>query len=227
MIQADFDRFIALVSDVSAFYKQDFSPFAGRVWWQAMQPFDMDAVSEAFSKHCVNPDNGQFMPKPADIVKMLEGSTQDSGLVAWSTVDKAIRRVGTYRSVAFDDAIIHRVIVDMGGWIQLGTKTEDEWPFIRNEFVNRYRGYKMRKETPEYAPILIGVSEAHNSKEGFRIEPPTLIGNAEKAMQVLKMGSTAPTLQISSPTQFEAPRLRHAPKDYGDEISDAIMEMDE
>ncbi|HKS73497.1 MAG TPA: DUF6475 domain-containing protein [Terriglobales bacterium] len=193
----DLQRFQTLISDVHAFYRQDFSAFAAKVWWHAMQPFDFAAVSEALSKHCVNPDSGQFMPKPADIVKMLQGSTQDSALVAWSKVDRAVRTVGTHSSVAFDDPLIHRVITEMGGWIQMGTKSDDEWPFVRNEFVNRYRGYRMRNETPEYPPHLIGISEAHNAKSGFISQPPLLLGDATKADQVRLKGSNVPLLTVT------------------------------
>jgi hypothetical protein len=225
MNQNEFPKFQTLLGDVYAFYRQDFSQFAAKVWWSAMTPFDFAAVSEAFSKHCVNPDNGQFMPKPADIVKMLQGSTQDSALVAWTKVDKAVRSVGTYASVAFDDPIIHRVIIEMGGWVSLGTKTEDEWPFIRNEFVNRYRGYKMRNETPEYPPVMIGIAESQNAKNGFQIAPPLLLGQPEKAQMVMLKGSNTPVLQVTMAKQYaSAPALSHSQKDYGDEITDAINE---
>lgn len=197
MTPNDSESFTALVGDVYAFYRQDYSDFAARVWWQAMQPFDFAAVADAFNRHCVNPDAGQFMPKPADIVKMLQGSTQDAALVAWAKLDRAIRTVGTYQSVAFDDPIIHRVVTEMGGWIGFGTKTEDEWPFVRNEFVNRYRGYRTRNEIPEYPPHLIGISEAQNVKNGFSAPAPLLLGDATRAKQVCDGGSNAPLLTVT------------------------------
>ena len=193
----ELEQFNELLAGVHAFYRRDFSEFGGMVYWQALKPYDFAAVKEAFSRHAVNPDTGKFMPMPADIVKMLQGSTQDSALAAWAKVDRAIRTVGTYRSVIFDDALIHRVLTEMGGWIDLGRKTEDEWPFVRNEFVNRYRGYKMRSEVPDYPPHLIGMSEAQNSKAGFRIDPPLLLGNPEMAANVARKGSDAQILQVT------------------------------
>lgn len=207
MIEKDRKQFFVLIAGVYAFYDKGFSDFAGRVWWEAMKPFDFAAVGEALNRHCVNPDVGQFMPKPADVVRMLEGSTQDAGLVAWAKVDRAIRQIGTYRSVAFDDALIHRVIADMGGWVEIGTKNEEEWPFLRNEFVNRYRGFRGRSEIPEYPPVMIGICESQNSRQGFDVEPPLLIGDQGKAMQVLQMGSDKPLLQV---TQADARATYHA-----------------
>lgn len=188
MIAAEKQQFYDLMADVYAFYRQDTSSFALGIWWDAMKPFDLAAVSNALSRHCVNPDNGQFMPKPSDVVKLLRGSTQDSALEAWAKVDKAVRSVGTYRSVTFDDPIILLVLQDMGGWVALGTKKEDEWPFVAREFENRYRGYATRpiQEHPRWLP---GIAEAQNVQAGQRVEPPVLIGDAARARAVLQGGS--------------------------------------
>ena len=160
MKPTEYEAFRALISDVYAFYRHDVSDFALSVWWSAMRQYDLRAVNEAVGRHAVNPDSGQFMPKPADIVKMLGGTTKDSALVAWSKVDKAIRNVGPWEDVAFDDPLIHRVLYDMGGWMMLGQNTSDEIKFIAKEFEARYRGFKMRSENPEYPPVLIGTSGA-------------------------------------------------------------------
>lgn len=214
MTPTDHSAFVALVADVHAFYRRDFSDFSANVWWNALKPYDLDAVQDAIGRHSVNPDSGQFMPMPADIVKMLQGSTQDAGLVAWAKVDRAVRSCGTYNSVVFDDALIHRVIVEMGGWVLIGGKGEDEWPFVRNEFVNRYRGYRMRSETPEYLPVLIGIAEAQNNRTGQKSQPPMLIGNPEVAQRVMLAGDDKPALgfvrmsaQLAANRPMPAPRL--------------------
>lgn len=204
MIDSDRKAFFVLIADIHAFYRKDFSTFAGGVWWAAMKPFDFAAVADAFNRHCVNPDNGQFMPMPADIVRMLQGSTQDAGLIAWAKVDRSVREVGTYRSVVFDDALIHRVISEMGGWVMFGTKDEEAWPFVRNEFVNRYRGYRGRSQVPDYPPVLIGITEATNAKAGFGVEPPTLIGIAGNAKRVLLGGTNKPLLGVQQMDAGEA-----------------------
>jgi len=188
MMPVEKQPFYDLMADVYAFYRQDTSSFALGIWWDAMKPFDLVAVTNALSRHCVNPDNGQYMPKPSDIVKLLRGSTQDSALVAWAKVDKAVRNIGTYRSVTFDDPIILLVLQDMGGWIALGTKKEDEWPFLAREFENRYRGYATRPSL-EYPRWLPGIAEAQNSQSGQPVEPPVLIGDAVRAKAALQSGS--------------------------------------
>ena len=194
--QIDFPKFLAILTAVADYYGKELSEGVQMLYWQGLQQYDMAAVEKALWDHAQNPDNGQFMPKIADITRAMQGRTIDQAAIAWSKVDQAIRRVGTYQDVAFDDAIIHRVIADIGGWIWLGNQKEDEWPFVAKNFENRYRGYKLRGEQPEYPPLLMGMANAHNSKEGFRNHPPILIGNQAAAKAVLAGGTTAPLLEM-------------------------------
>jgi hypothetical protein len=188
MRENDEGALLTLVGDVYGFYRVPFSKFTGSVWLSAMQPFDFDAVADALNRHCVNPDTGQYLPKPADVVKMLQGTTQDSALIAWSKVDRAVRVVGPWPDVVFDDALIHRVLSEMGGWISLGERSAKDWDFVRNEFVTRYRGYRMRSERPEYHPVLTGAANASNALEKQNRAKPVLIGDQRLALAVMKGG---------------------------------------
>jgi hypothetical protein len=186
------------LTEALSFWGVQVSDFSLTVWWQAMRAYDIQACKQAFGRHAMNPDGGQFAPKPADVVRMLGGTNQDAALVAWAKVDRAVRSVGTYSDVAFDDALIHRVLHDMGGWIALGTKTEDEWPFVAREFENRYRGYRMRSERPEYPSLLIGMANASNQRSGQPMQPPRLVGDAGKCQAVIADGTDKPMIGFSS-----------------------------
>lgn len=168
------------------------------IYWQGLKDLDLQAVRHALNTHVQNPDTGQFMPKIADVRRMLGGTTQDSALRAWAKIDKAVRHVGSYASVAFDDPLIHRVLHDMGGWVGLSSKSEDEWPFVAKEFENRYRGYAMRNERPEYPPVLTGIAEAENVRRGLRSDPPRLIGDATKAEAVMQGGTRRPLIGFAT-----------------------------
>jgi hypothetical protein len=193
----DFQKFHEGIGGVMSFYGKSVSRFALDVWWTALRRFDLAAIVEAFNRHLANPDTGQFAPKPADIIRVLQGSTQDSALRAWAKVDQAVRSVGTYSDVVFDDALIHRVVQDMGGWIALGAKKEDEWPFVAREFESRYRGFKARGERPPYPPVMIGLASAHNHRKGYSPETPVLIGNEQSARHVFSGGSDQPVIGLN------------------------------
>jgi hypothetical protein len=193
----DLEMFQESIEQVYAFYGKDCSRFALDVWWQALKPFDLRAIQDALGRHCVNPDNGQFMPKPADVMRMMEGSTLDSAVQAWTKIERAITSVGTYQTVVFDDPLIHRVISDMGGWPAFGQKSVDEWPFVGKEFQTRYRGYKSRREIPEYPPKLVGLIDGENVQHGFQEQKPVLIGNEVRARQVIEKGKDTPLLTVT------------------------------
>ena len=117
----------------------------------------------------------------------------------WAKVDKAVRGVGTWSSVVFDDGLIHKVLQDMGGWLAVGMKQSDEWPFVAKEFETRYRGYKQRNESVEHLPVMIGRAESENFVNGYhKSDNPVLIGNHEQAMAVLANGNKKSNLQFKS-----------------------------
>lgn len=199
MTNDDFDKFSGALTAALDVYGKTVSPMVINIWWKALESYDLRAVLHSLSKHIQNPDSGQYVPKPADIIRGIEGSTEDRALDAWAKVDKAVKYVGGYDSVAFDDPIIHLAITDMGGWIKICSGTVDEWPFIAKEFEKRYRNH-LSKENKDFPKKLVGKAEMENSEGGYKIEPPVLVGDKTKAAQVFIDGGA------SSPIPF-APML--------------------
>ncbi len=194
------EAFVEILAGVHEFYGKPMSGFAVEVWIKSMQGFDLTAIRDAFGRHAMNPESGQFLPKPADVVRMIDGGTADSALVAWSKFDRAVRSVGAYMSVVFDDPIIHRVIEDMGGWTGFATKQDDEWPFLRNEFVTRYRGYAQRRASIEFKPKMLGLIDAERALQGLVDDHQNtrLIGLPAKASEVMRLGTNTPSIGITS-----------------------------
>ncbi len=194
MTHDDYKKFKEGLAGVYGFYDKDINDFVLDVWWNALKQFDLNAIVEAFNRHVINTESGKWLPKPADIIRMLRGSTQDAALVAWAKVDWAVRHKGTYVDVVFQDELIHRVLHDMGGWIALGQKNEDEWPFVAREFENRYRGFRERSEIPEYPAVLTGIANAHNRIQGLKLQPIVMIGNEAACERVMSGGTDKPLI---------------------------------
>lgn len=206
MLDTDKKRFITILTGISDYYGKELAQSTLGLYWEGLRQYDLGAVEKALWAHTQNPDSGQWMPKIADVTKMLQGRTADQAAIAWSKVDAGVRRVGTYADVVFDDPIIHRVLADMGGWLSFSTKEESDWPFVAKEFENRYRGYRMRGEIPEYPPVLIGMANAQNGKAGFATQPPVLIGDQARAAQVLAGGTTQPLIAMQPAGDLVAPQ---------------------
>src|SRR5689334_2178235 len=117
-------RFVQLLSAVGTLYKHSLHELAIEIYWQALTGFEFQAIKHAFQTHIKHPDFGQFMPKPGDVLRCLQGDSETQALQAWSRLLQALRHFGGDATVVFDDAILHRVIEDMGGWIRLAERTE-------------------------------------------------------------------------------------------------------
>lgn len=180
MNKSDFDSFSKIISSIGDMYGKTVSDMALSIWWNALNHLELSAIREALSAHIRNPDNGQFMPKPADVIRLLGGTTTDQANIAWSKVDKAVKTIGAYRDIAFDDPIIHKVIEEMGGWHQLGQRDDREWGIIENRFITRYRSYIIFG-VDTYPGILIGTSNMYNMRNGYDLCPTYLFGDPEKA----------------------------------------------
>lgn len=192
-------QFMELMTDAMAFYRQDVSTFALSVWWQACERYELEQVAKALTSHAMDPERGQFPPKPADLVRVLQGTQTDRSLIAWGKALDAMQRVGAYQSVCFDDPAIHAAIEDMGGWPKLCRSTSDELPHVQRVFCQTYRAYSGRGDF-SYPARLVGVHEAENALAGQRTAPPTLIGSPEKAKQIASGGSMLPKTQITHVT---------------------------
>jgi len=191
-------EFAAMMYAFGDVYEVDFSKIMLGMWFDALGEYDINQIAGSIKRFMQNPDPTYGKPKPNDLIRLITGTSSDSSAIAWTKFDKALRMVGVYSSVCFDDPIIHKVIRDMGGWISFEGKDDDEWPFISNDFKARYKAYKTKKDTDGGGGYLVGVVEATNRRQGFSFDLPLLIGDKEKAKNVLELVGEQPFLVTSS-----------------------------
>ncbi len=188
-VSEDEERFTNAIMAVSEYYGRTIKKSVIYLYWLGLRNYHIEDVERAVAQHLRNPDTGQFMPKIADFVRMIEGGTKDTAAQAWSIFEEGLRRVGTYRDIVFPDPIIHKVVQDMGGWIEFGNKKEKDWPFVAQDFQSRYRAFKARSVIPEYPPVLRGVVNGSNRSNGYALEPPAYFGPEALCKQVQQLGS--------------------------------------
>jgi hypothetical protein len=184
MKQDEYQQFQVLWTSVCDVYGKSPSDAAIGMNFRALAKYPLAHVRRALDAHLSDSDGGRFMPKPADLIRHIDGDPESQSLLAWSKVEKHIRTVGPWQTVVFDDPNIMAAIEEMGGWIELCKVTEKELPFKRNEFAKRYKGYQLRP--PEHYPNrLTGASEAHNARIKSDVKTdPVLIGDPELCQQI-------------------------------------------
>lgn len=105
------------------------------------------------------------LPMPADILEAINGSSDDKAMLALHELEHAMSRVGAYNSVCFQDSIVMETVLRMGGWIKLCRMTEDEWKFLKKEFMNIYKALsKISFEAPAY---LVGIEQKEAEANGY------------------------------------------------------------
>jgi hypothetical protein len=181
---ADRPAFADLLTQALAFYRQDVTTFTLDVWWEACKGVALEQVRKALTAHALDPDRGQFPPKPADLVRQLRGTHTDRALMAWGLVFDAMSSVGAYASPNLGDPIAHAVIVDMGGWTTICRSDLDDLPFTQKRFCDTYRTYAARGDVSTMPQRLIGESEATNAALGHSLAPaaPRLENTAARAI---------------------------------------------
>ena len=195
----DLSQFRQLLTDVMAYYGKDCSKFMLSVWWQALNAFDLEQVQSSLQRHATDAERGQFAPKVADIVRLLQGTTTDRAAMAWGKVHEAMSSVGAYTDVVFDDPAIHAVIEDLGGWPKVCRNDIAELSYLQHRFQEGYRAYVERGQF-DYPRSLRGdrSSDHEYTSRGIALPRPALVGDRNKAILVLKNGSTTGKTQITT-----------------------------
>jgi len=187
-----------LLTDAMAYYGKDCSKFTLTVWWGALQGCELEQVATALQRHATDPERGQFAPKVADLVRMLQGTSTDRAALAWGKVHEAMSAVGAYSDVVFDDPAIHAVVEDLGGWPKVCRTDLQELSYLQHRFQEAHRAYTARGQF-EYQRRLAGDrSPDHEyARSGLPLPRPALVGDKARAIAVLQNGNAAGKTTIS------------------------------
>lgn len=95
---------------------------------------------------------------------------------AWEGLLTAIRQVGGYSTVSFDDAAVTATVRSLGGWVALTEKTTEELTrFVRPQFIQTYKSLVAVGVRAEAASPLPGLLDIENNKAGYTPQEPTLV----------------------------------------------------
>jgi len=197
MTDHDFEAFAKVWSQAQEIYNRSVTPGTIELVYRALEQLDLDEIRRALTLHIQSPDTGQFPPKPGDVIKFARGDSQSRTLQAWAKVERAIRSVGHYRDVAFDDPLIHAAIERIGGWTKVAmVESEKDMVWLRQRFEAQYRAYAVHR--PESWPaFLAGAATQQNAQIGQHTRGAlpgkdiAVIGNQQRAMRVMEAGREA------------------------------------
>ena len=152
-------------------FNKEISQVLMDIYWKALEPFSDEICAHAFNQVITT---SKFFPKPAELLERISGSPEDRAMLAWLSVEDAIRRFGPYTSVRFVDPVIISVIESLGGWPSFENFTNNELKWKQKVFFVRYRAMQEKSEHSSYLP---GIAEIENNSRGYSefIEPPVTV----------------------------------------------------
>ena len=102
------------------------------------------------------------MPTPGEILEHAQGSPDDAAIIAIQKLENAMRDIGGYDSIAFDDPVLHVLVSGAeGGWPGLCQMTTEDWKFERMRLIKSYKAFAGRR-MPDNIDHLVGIHESDN-----------------------------------------------------------------
>ena len=169
-----FFKFLSVMTD----YYQPLSRSVRDIYWEGLKTFSLAEIKKAFWQHVHSPQDGKFIPKISDFVRYIEGTAETRAMIAWTKIEKAMKDIGGYESIVFDDPVILMVIRHLGGWIKLCQTKTHERPFIIQQFAKLYQYYERHPEA-DSSTYLCGIFEHENDLQGFLSPPPVSVQSSK------------------------------------------------
>lgn len=162
MVDADRERFLSLLMALAGVFRVDPTEALLEGYWIGCRSMPLEAFSHACARAM---ESCEHMPRPRELRELAgEVSTPDRAIIAWEAVRKAIRSLGAYKSVRFDDPVTNAAVRNIGGWRELcSLSAEDLESFRRPRFEKAYRALADLPLSPEATGYLSGIHESENA----------------------------------------------------------------
>jgi len=162
-------------------------------YYMALEKYSIEDIERAFGYAMIGL---KWFPKPVELIEFIKygeggaGNLEDIAMVQATAVINAIRGVGFYKSVVFDDPVTMAVVEQgWGGWMKICDLRVDDQKWFIKDFIKIYKAYS-NQGIKKYGH-LIGYHEDNNlSHWPEKVEPPVLIGDKIKATGVLENKAT-------------------------------------
>lgn len=165
MTESDRERFALAVNAMAATFRQEPTRAMLHGYWLGLRDLPVEAVEKAVEAGI---RNCRFMPAVAELREYAGGpKPEDCAQLAWAAFERAVVTHGGYRSVVFDDAIIHAVVRSLGGWercCELAPEEFDKW--LRKDFLATYASFARTGVVPAVAASLPGIFDRENAIHG-------------------------------------------------------------
>jgi len=184
----DKSKFVTIMTGLCEIYKQTPSQFIYDMYYDIFKDYEDTQFSNSIKK-VLSTYKYNTLPKPADILEYLDGSSEDKSLIAWLKAKEAVVKGGYPATIEFDDPVISNCIKELGGWDWFCKQEIENLCFVEKRFRDLYKLFQKRETN---TPVkLIGFIENKNSNLGFKDNIPRSIkiGFDKEDKELKKLGA--------------------------------------
>ena len=170
------EQFKKVLLGLGEYYTKEITSKMTEIYWYDLKPLSIDQFKQAASLHRLNPDNGQFFPKTADLMRQIGGTSkqveqqlEDKADMSWMVILGEVKRIGSYRSLKMEDKQALAAVKSLGGWKFICSKTEAELVWLHKEFVATYKNFERTDVNllPDKLPGRILLENAKKNDESL------------------------------------------------------------
>ena len=167
MDNQDKKEFATLITSMSELYGKEASTDLMKLYFEILIDYSIEDVKQGFNKHVLDPKQGTFFPRPADVVRHISSnqpSLEAKGEMAWAIINKKISSLGSYVNLELGDRQALAAVKALGGWKYVCSKTTEQLVWVKKEFISIYENYEntAMELLPQSLPGRLDL-EAHKS----------------------------------------------------------------
>ena len=194
----DFKKFSEIFKGIYLLFGEgkNLHPALIEIYYKSLERFTIAEIEIAI-KQVINTRVFSGLPKPAEIIQAIESKDSDTAIIALELVIYAVEHIGNYTSVKFTDPVIHSVIEMLGGWPKFCTATEEEWVWLKKDFLKFYPTMAKKQSHSDYLP---GQFEIDNVARGSKWnEKPKLITIPQPHKRIEQPKTENKTIKLEEP----------------------------
>lgn len=174
MHSQDRKEFALLVDSLAANFGKPAEEALLEAYWMALEDLPIEAVRRAVG---IAIRTAKHLPRGVELREFSGDMNNATRAVhAWSALQIAVGRHGSYRSVDFDDPVLNATVRNLGGWQKLcATPTEEFEKWTRKDFERIYGALCASGITGEQGQYLVGSHEQANFSAGHGVAAPTRV----------------------------------------------------
>lgn len=180
MDSRDKKEFLKILTGLAELFDKKISDALFGIYWQALEDLSLGDFNRAANSLALT---AKFFPKPAEFREQILPAMSAQAAIAYKKLEDAFSSAGVYRTVVFDDPVIHAVVENLGGWMHYCNLPEVEVKWYRKEFEKHYANFAPLIAAKRLKPptMLFGVF-AFEENTTDESKTPRLIGDHQKAL---------------------------------------------